>query len=90
MPARKTLYLLRRPLIDSPESLLPSTSMPTPGQSVSLVLLEGALSLTPSFPGPVYVLCSPSDGVREPDGKQRIAYPELVALIAEHDVTIVL
>ena len=90
MPARKTLYLLRRPLVDSPESLLPSTSMPASGPSVSLVLLEGALSLTPSFPGPVYVLRSSSDGVGEPDGKQSISYPELVSLIAEHDATIVL
>lgn len=89
MSARKTLYLLRRPMGDS-ESLLPSNAATASSDTVSLVLLERAVSSPPSFPGPVYVLRSPSDGLVESGAGKNISYPDLVALIAEHDATIVL
>lgn len=90
MSARKTLYLLRRPMVDSGESLLPSNAATDPSGTVSLVLLERAISSSPPFPGSVYVLRSPSDGLVEPGAGENISYPDLVALIAEHDATIVL
>ena len=90
MSARKTLYLLRRPIVDSTQSLLPLTSAGGPGGNVSLVLLEEAVESTPSFPGPVYVLRSSSNDCSKPSDEKIICYPELVALIAEHDTSIVL
>ena len=91
MPPRKTLYLLRRPIMDSTESLLPSISETAASGTLSLVLLEKAvLSPPPSFPGQVYVLRSSSEGHPAPGIGQNISYPDLVALITEHDATIVL
>ncbi len=90
MPARKTLYLLRRTLVDSVESLLPAASATASSDSVSLVLLEEAVSSSPSFPGPIYVLESVSRRPTTAAEVQSISYRELVALIAEHDATIVL
>ena len=91
MPARKTLYLLRRPIVDAAESLLPSASATSTSGTFSLVLLEKAiLSPSPSFPGSVYILRSPSEGFTEPAVGKNISYPDLVALIDEHDRTIVL
>jgi hypothetical protein len=77
-------------MVDSGESLLPSNVATAPSGTVSLVLLERAVSSPPSFPGPVYVLRSPSGGLVEPGGGKNISYPDLVALIDEHDRTIVL
>lgn len=90
MSARKTLYLLRRPIVDSTQSLLPLTSAGGSGGNVSLVLLEEAVRSAPSFPGPVYVLRSSSNDCPKPSDEKIISYPELVALIAEHDTSIVL
>ena len=90
MPARKTLYLLRRPIVDSVNSLLPSASKSLPG-ACSLVLLENAVSSPPPpFPGPLYLLPAPSDAPVKPAVGIIISYPDLVALIDEHDATIVL
>lgn len=90
MPARKTLYLLRRPIGDSAESLLPAASATVSSDTVSLVLLEEAVSSSPSFPGHIYVIESASGHPIETSARQSISYRELVILIAEHDVTIVL
>lgn len=90
MAARKTLYLLRRPISDPAQSLLPSAAATQLSDTMSLVLLEEALSSTPAFPGPIYVLPSSSGvPVNSAFGKT-ISYPDLVTLIAEHDSTIVL
>lgn len=88
MPPHKTLYLLRRPIMDQAESLLPSISATTPSGTCSLVLLEEAVSSSVSFPGQVYVLRSVSDSSEH--AGQIISYRDLVTLIAEHDATIVL
>lgn len=90
MSARKTLYLLRRPMTDSAASLLPSNEATAPSDILSLVLLEEAVSSSPSFPGQVYVLRSPSDSLVKPEVGKNISYVDLVTLIAEHDRTIVL
>ena len=90
MPARKTLYLLRRPIVDSAEFLLPSGSATGSSDTVSLVLLEEAVSSLPSFPGQIYVLQPASGSSKEAGAGQNISYQNLVALIAEHDATIVL
>ena len=90
MPARKTLYLLRHPLVDSVASLLPAASAAASSDGVSLVLLEEAVSSAPSFPGPVYVIESASRRPATAAAAQSISYRELVTLIAEHDATIVL
>ena len=91
MPARKTLYLLRRAIVDSAEFLLPAASGTASSDTVSLVLLEEAVSSSPSFPGHIYVIESASSGRPiETSARQSISYRELVTLIAEHDVTIVL
>ena len=90
MPDRKTLYLLRRPISDPAESLLPSAAETQLSDLVSLVLLEAAVSTAPPFPGPVYILQKGSDApIQEGSGK-RISYRDLVTLIAEHHSTIVL
>ena len=89
MPPRKILYLLRRPIMDQAELLLPSLSTTTPSGTCSLVLLEEAVSSSVSFPGQVYVLRSVSDSSVGHAG-QSISYRDLVTLIAEHDATIVL
>jgi len=90
MPEHKTLYLLRRPISDPAESLLPAAAETELSDRVSLVVLEGAVSSTPPFPGPVYILRQESGApVREGSGAN-ISYRELVKLIAEHDSTIVL
>ncbi len=88
MSARNTLYLLRRPITDASTSLLPSS--PLPSGTCSLVLLEEAVSSMPSFPGQIYVLRSPSAGPEQNGKGHNISHKDLVALIAEHDVTIVL
>ena len=89
MPTRKTLYLLRHTLVDPVESLLPAASATASSDSVSLVLLEEAVSSSPSFPGPIYVIESVSRPTTAA-AVQSISYRELVTLIAEHDATIVL
>lgn len=90
MPARKTLYLLRRPISDPVESLLPPASADVSSGACSLVLLEEAVQTLPAFPGPIYVLSSAS-GIATSDASGRIiSYRDLVGLIAEHDSTIVL
>jgi hypothetical protein len=90
MPEHKTLYLLRRPISDPAESLLPSAAETQLSDLVSLVLLEAAVSTAPPFPGPVYILQRGSDApIQEGSGK-RISYRDLVTLIAEHHSTIVL
>ncbi|MCE3224363.1 MAG: hypothetical protein K0S58_2543 [Nitrospira sp.] len=90
MPARKTLYLLRQPVVDSAASLLPSVATTESTGRISLVLLEKAVQSQPSFPGQVYVLQSVTDSPLESGGGKNISYPDLVALIAEHDAIIVL
>jgi hypothetical protein len=90
MPDHKTLYLLRRPIVDSAQSLLPPGSPALPSDNLTLVLLEEARSSSPSFPGQIYVL-QPASG--DPAGSlsgKAISYGDLVALIEEHDRTIVL
>ncbi|MGC3974061.1 MAG: hypothetical protein QM771_06715 [Nitrospira sp.] len=90
MGEHKTLYLLRQPISDPAESLLPSAADTQLADRVSLVLLEAAVPTPPSFPGPIYIL-QPDSGtsVQGGSGKQ-ISYRELVSLIAEHHSTIVL
>ena len=90
MPARKALYLLRHTLVDSLESLLPVASTAASSDSVSLVLLEEAVSSSPSFPGPIYVIESVSRRPTTAAAVQSISYRDLVTLIAEHDAIIVL
>ena len=90
MPARKTLYLLRRASVDSAEFLQPAASATASSDSVSLVLLEEAVSSSPSFPGHIYVIESANGRPIGAGAGQTISYRELVTLIAEHDVTIVL
>jgi hypothetical protein len=85
MSARKTLYLLRRPIVDSAELLLPSAS-----DAQSLVLLEEAVASTPSFSGEIYILQSSSASSAASGSGKMITYQDLVTLIAEHDATIVL
>ena len=89
MPSRRLLYLLRSPIADSAQSLLPSTAF-LDATSSSLVLLEEAVSSSPSFPGQVYILRSPNDGPVASGAGKHISYQDLVVLIAEHDSTIVL
>lgn len=90
MPDQKTLYLLRRPISNPAESLLPSASDTHLADWVSLVLVEAAGSTVPSFPGPIYILQHGSDAP-VPDGSgKKISYRELVTLISEHPSTIVL
>lgn len=90
MPARKTLYLLRRPIVDSAEFLLPSASGAPSSDAHSLVLLEEAVASTPSFPGEIYILQSSSASSAASGSGETITYRDLVTLIAEHDATIVL
>ena len=90
MSAAKTLYLLRRPVSDPAQSLLPFATETQLSDRVSLVLLENAVSSAPAFPGPVYVLCKESDAPVQGVSGKKISYRELVTLIAEHDSTIVL
>ncbi len=90
MSARKTLYLLRRPISDPAESLLPSAAETERSDRVSLVLLEGAVASAPAFPGPVYVLQQESDASMQGLSGKTISYRDLVILITEHDSTIVL
>lgn len=91
MPAHKTLFLLRRPIEDPAESLLPSTANAASSEIQSLVLLEQAVSSPPpSFHGQVYVLQVSSNDSMKPDIGKTISYSDLVSLIAEHDTTIVL
>ncbi len=90
MPARKTLYLLRRPIVDSTQSLLPSVPAASSSDTFSLVLLEEAVDSPPSFPGQIYVLESASSSQAKPVSVPSISYRDLVALIADHDATIVL
>lgn len=91
MPARKTLYLLRRPIVDPGQSLLPPASSASPCDNLTLVLLEEARASSPSFPGHIYVLqpASGDDPIGSVSG-QSISYRDLIALIEEHDTTIVL
>lgn len=90
MSEHKTLYLLRQPILDPAETLLPSAAETQLADRVSLVLLEAAISTTPSFPGPIYILHQDS-GTPIPGGSgKQISYRELVTLIAEHHSTIVL
>mgnify|MGYP003547692261 CR=1 FL=1 len=91
MPARKTLYLLRRPISDSTQSLLPSVSPGVSSDSLSLVLLEEAVASAPAFPGQIYILpSSASDAPAATGDGKIISYPDLVGLIVEHEATIVL
>jgi hypothetical protein len=90
MPDHKTLYLLRRPIADPAQSLLPPASPASPSDNLTLVLLEEAQSSSPSFPGKIYVLQPESeDPIGSVSGKT-ISYRDLVTLIEEHDTTIVL
>lgn len=90
MTTRKTLYLLRQPIQDSSHSLLPSTEDPHTADLVTLVLLEQAVGSAPPFPGPVYVLSPESEASASPGSNSVISYRDLVALITEHETTIVL
>jgi len=90
MAARKTLYLLRRPVSDPAQSLLPSASADVSSGDCSLVLLEGAVGSSPAFPGPIYVLPSASGLPVTAFIGKIISYRDLVGLIAGHDSTIVL
>lgn len=90
MPDRKTLYLLRRPISDPAESLLPSAAETQLSDRMSLVLLEAALSTAPPFPGPVYILHQDAGAPSHEGSAKKISYRELVTLIAEHHSTIVL
>lgn len=90
MPDRKTLYLLRRPISDPAESLLPSAAETQLSDRVSLVLMEAALSTAPPFPGPVYSLHQEAGAHSHEGSAKSISYRELVRLIAEHHSTIVL
>lgn len=90
MPVRKTLYLLRRPIVDSAGSLLPSAPAASSSDTFSLVLLEAAVSSSPSFPGQIYVLQPASGSPAGSISGESISYRDLVMLIAEHDATIVL
>jgi len=90
MAARKTLYLLRQPIHDSNQSLLPSAEEVDVAGTASLVLLEQAVASVPAFPGPVYVLSQGSNPSVQSESKNCISYRDLVTLIAEHERTIVL
>ncbi len=90
MTIRKTLYLLRQPIQDPSQSLLPSPEDTDAAGTVSLVLLEQAMGSAPSFPGPVYVLSPESETSGSSGSKSVISYRDLVTLIAEHETTIVL
>lgn len=90
MPPRKTLYLLRRPIVDSMQTLLPSTSSASSSEKLSLVLLEEAVSSSPTFPGQIYVLHPQSDVPIGSVSGKLISYRDLVTLIEEHEATIVL
>ncbi len=90
MTARRTLYLLRHPVTDMTQSLLPSADESGVVGTASLVLLEKAVESVPVFPGPVYVLAQESITSVLAESTQRISYRELVSFIAEHDTTIVL
>ena len=70
----KTLYLLRQPLTDPSQSLLPSAEeMPTAG-TASLVLLEQAVGAAPAFSGPVYVLSPDVETSAHMASKKVISY----------------
>lgn len=86
MSDRKTLYLLRRPISDPVQSLLPSAS----STACSLVLLEEAVGAPPAFPGPMYVLPSAAGIPATPASGKIISYRDLIELIAEHESIIVL
>ena len=90
MAEHKTLYLLRQPISDPAESLLPSATDTQLADRVSLVLLEAARSTAPAFPGPVYILHHDSGTPAQGGSRKQISYRELVILIAEHHSTIVL
>ena len=90
MPPRKTLYLLRRPIVGSMQTLLPSTSSASSSEKLSLVLLEEAVSSSPTFPGQTYVLPPQSDVPIGSVFGKLISYRDLVTLIEEHEATIVL
>ena len=90
MPTRKTLYLLRRPILDPEQSLLPPASPPSSSESLTLVLLEEARSSSPPFPGQVYVLQPASGSPALSVSEKVISYCDLVTLIEEHDTTIVI
>ena len=90
MSARKTLYLLRRPISDPAQSLLPSASTDVSSGVCSLVLLEEAVGSSPAFPGSIYVLPSASGIPATAVSGKVISYRDLVGLIAEHDSIIVL
>lgn len=90
MTARSTLYLLRHPVTDATQSLLPSVDKSRVVGTASLVLLEEAVESVPVFPGPVYVLAQESNTSVHAESTQRISYQELVSFIAEHDATIVI
>ncbi|MBA3752947.1 MAG: hypothetical protein H0X01_02115 [Nitrospira sp.] len=90
MPARKTLYLLRRPIVDSTQSLLPSVPAASSSDTLSLVLLEEAVSSSPSFPGQIYMLQPASGGSAGSVSIPSISYQDLVMMITEHDAIIVL
>ncbi len=91
MPARKTLYLLRRPIMDSTPSLLPSVPAASSSDTHSRVLLEEAVSSPPSlFPGQIYALRPASGGSAGSVSIPSISYQDLVMMIAEHDATVVL
>lgn len=90
MDDSKTLYLLRQPLTDPSQSLLPSAEEMPVAETASLVLIERAVGTTPAFPGQVYVL-SPEMGTSAHEASQKvISYQQLVTLIAEHKRIIVL
>lgn len=90
MSDRKTLYLLRRPISDPAQSLLPSASSDVSSAACSLVLLEEAVAASPTFPGTIYVLPSATGIAATPASGKIISYRDLVGLIAEHDSIIVL
>ncbi|MCC2643301.1 MAG: hypothetical protein K0S45_3714 [Nitrospira sp.] len=90
MPDHKTLYLLRRPIKDPGQSLLPAASPGTASGNLTLVLMEEARSSQPSFPGQVYVLQPATGDPIEVRSGKSISYRDLIALIEEHDRTIVL
>ena len=90
MSDRKTLYLLRRPISDPVQSLLPSASSDVSSAACSLVLLEEAVGASPAFPGPMYVLPSAAGIPATPASGKIISHRDLVELIAEHESIIVL
>jgi len=90
MSDRKTLYLLRRPISDPAQSLLPSASSHVSSAACSLVLLEEAAEAPPAFPGTIYVLPSAAGIPATSAFGKIISHRDLVGLIAEHESIIVL